>query len=144
MKRQRLNDALHMIAMGADWYIGQGHDSYYEGVMHELAHAVLIGRGTARREFEVTVANMKNGWQNRHEVAVMATQLAAFRALGHPQSIRGAALAVATSVKTANTRVRHYDTIAGCRRAILAYKPNPKHVAAIVRMIRHAEKALLR
>lgn len=141
MNRHRLREVLTMIVEGAGWYVNNAN--FVEGAMHELTHAVLIGRGVVRRYFEEQIPT-KDGWANRHEVAVMSTQLAVFRKLGHPQGLSSAAHAVAGSVNTGNTRLTRWDTVASCRREILAHKPNPKYVAAIVRAIRNAEKALAR
>jgi hypothetical protein len=141
MNRTRLNQALQMIMDGAGWY--SGGDSFMEGAMHELTHAVVAGRGSICRNFEDRIS-VHDGWANRHEIAVMATQLAAFRKLGYHQGIRGAARAVAASVNTGNTRIKRWDTVASCQRQILAYKPNAKYVAAIVRAVQNAEKALAR
>lgn len=140
MRHHVLRSALLVIKEANDWHVSA--DNLIEGCAHELAHALVIGRGRICRHFDTLLAKMKTGHRNRNELIAMTVQLAGLKRLGFHQSLKRSAAPAAFYSLDGREEQEPFPTIASVERFLKSYRPSPFIVNQFVWYVRTAAKVV--
>jgi hypothetical protein len=149
MKPKTLERALISIAKNADWYLFEEETEY---AAHELAHAIVIGHGVARRDFEREIDAMAAHHQDRHEYVVTALEIAALATFGFKLSWNKAARNVLEALRVVGrpidddvpARTARRLRLQAVKRRLKATPVSARNVKAFRRYVMHAVKAMPR